>query len=47
MNSKFNISQRIKILEEQCEKYNIQSTTIQNKRLLYLIEEIESSIVFS
>ncbi|WP_141048338.1 helix-turn-helix domain-containing protein [Aliarcobacter cryaerophilus] len=44
MNLKFNTIQRIKILEEQCEKYNIQTTTIQNKRILYLIEEIDSHI---
>ena len=32
---------KVKILEQQCKKYNIQCTNIKNKRLLYLIEKID------
>ena len=41
MNLKFNISQKRKILKEQCKKYDIQTTTIKNLRLLYLFQELE------
>lgn len=32
---------KIKILKQQCKKYDIQTTTIKNKRLLYLFQELE------
>ncbi len=42
LNLKFNISQRKNILEKQCKKYGIQTTTIKNLRLLYLFEQIDT-----
>ena len=32
---------KIKTLKQQCKKYDIQTTTISNKRLLYLFQELE------
>ena len=34
---------KIKILKQQCKKYDIQTTTIKNKRLLYLFQELEKN----
>jgi|GEM_PF-1841345 len=33
--------EKINILKQDCKKYNIQTTTIENKRLLYLIEKFD------